>query len=119
MSDHPTAAQKGGIGVQTNITGTPTYYAGGGSTSGFQTDSGVTGGLGGGGTGRNAPGTPSGAAPSNGTTNTGGGGGSSGNGGSGIVIVRYVGPQRATGGTITTAGGYTVHVFTGSGSLVV
>ena len=47
-----------GIGVQSNITGTPTYYAGGGSSSNFQGDSNVTGGLGGGGTGRNAPGTP-------------------------------------------------------------
>ena len=37
-------------------------------------------------------------------------------GGSGIVIVRYAGAQQATGGTITTAGGYTTHVFTSSGT---
>jgi hypothetical protein len=38
-------------------------------------------------------------------------------GGSGIVIVRYVGAARATGGTITTVGNYTVHTFTTSGTL--
>jgi hypothetical protein len=40
-------------------------------------------------------------------------------GGSGIVIVRYLGPPRATGGTITQSGGYTIHTFTTSGNLVV
>jgi hypothetical protein len=39
-----------------------------------------------------------------------------GNGGSGIVIVRYYGAQKATGGSITSAGGYTVHTFTSSGT---
>jgi hypothetical protein len=39
-----------------------------------------------------------------------------GNGGSGIVVLRYLGTQRGTGGTITSAGGYTIHTFTGSGS---
>jgi hypothetical protein len=39
-----------------------------------------------------------------------------GNGGSGIVIIRYKGPQVATGGnTITTADGYTTHTFTSNG----
>jgi hypothetical protein len=34
-----------------------------------------------------------------------------------MVVIRYAGTtQRATGGTITTAGGYTYHQFTGSGS---
>jgi hypothetical protein len=63
-----------------------------------------------------------------GTANTGGGGGGRGqdgatpatfagqNGGSGIVIVRYLGAQRATGGTITSSGGYTIHTFTTSGT---
>jgi hypothetical protein len=45
--------------------------------------------------------------------NTGGNGGS---GGSGIVIIRYLGDQRATGGTITSSGGYTIHTFTSSGT---
>jgi hypothetical protein len=47
---------------------------------------------------------------------TGGIGGGSGNGGSGIVCVRYLGSQKATGGTITTVNGYTVHTFTSSGT---
>ena len=109
----------GGVGVQSNITLTPTYYAGGGSGSGYSSDNNWPGGLGGGGIGRNAGGTTIGTAPSNGTTNTGGGGGSSGNGGSGIVIIRYTGSQRGTGGTVTSAGGYTIHTFTGSGTFTV
>jgi hypothetical protein len=63
----------------------------------------------------------------NGDANGGGGGGGDGgtaptvggNGGSGIVIVRYAGPPRATGGTVTQSGGYTIHTFTTSGNLVV
>jgi hypothetical protein len=58
-----------------------------------------------------------------GTQNTGGGGGgASGSpsngalGGSGIVIIRYAGAQRGSGGTITSAGGYTIHTFTSSGT---
>jgi len=40
-----------------------------------------------------------------------------GNGGNGIVIIRYRGSQSATGGnTITTAGGYTTHIFTTNGT---
>jgi hypothetical protein len=57
-----------------------------------------------------------GQAPSNGATNTGGGGGASGNGGSGIVIIRYAGAQRGTGGTVTSSGGFTIHTFTSSGT---
>jgi hypothetical protein len=30
------------------------------------------------------------------------------------VIIRYSGSQRGTGGTITSAGGYTYHTFTGN-----
>jgi hypothetical protein len=64
-------------------------------------------------------------APTPGTVNSGsgGGGGYTPNfgaaGGSGIVIVRYAGSPRATGGTITQVGGYTIHTFTSSGHLVV
>jgi hypothetical protein len=36
-------------------------------------------------------------------------------GGSGVVIVRYIGNQRGTGGTITSSDGYTYHTFTSSG----
>jgi hypothetical protein len=45
-----------------------------------------------------------------------GSGGSGSNGGSGIVIIRYAGSQVATGGTVTSAGGYTYHTFTSSGT---
>jgi hypothetical protein len=34
----------------------------------------------------------------------------------GVVIIRYVGLQRGTGGTVTTVGNYTVHTFTTTGS---
>jgi hypothetical protein len=30
------------------------------------------------------------------------------------VIVRYLGVQRGSGGTVTSAGGYTIHTFTSS-----
>jgi hypothetical protein len=67
--------------------------------------------------------------PIAGTVNTGGGGGGGGAnlsvapigvqngaaGGSGIVIVRYLGSQRATGGTVTSDGTYTIHTFRTSG----
>ena len=84
------------------------------------------GGQGGGGDGST---TSSGATISgvNGDANTGGGAGGSDpeavtlcSGGSGIVIIRYAGAQRATGGTVTsvTLGGvpYTLHAFTTSGT---
>jgi len=37
-------------------------------------------------------------------------------GGSGIVILRYLGGTLASGGSITSAGGYTYHTFTSSGT---
>jgi hypothetical protein len=65
--------------------------------------------------------TPGGNAGAN--TGGGGGGGShynvtnkGGEGGSGIVVVRYAGPQKATGGTVTSVSGYTIHTFTSSGT---
>jgi len=94
-----------------------TYYAGGGGGCGSAGSSGGTGGaggVGGGGTGgTNTPGT----AATNGTPNTGGGGGGTrdtgpaGNGGTGIVIIRYPGAQRGSGGTVSSSGGYTYHTF--------
>ena len=109
--------QAGGNGVQSSINGTATYRAGGGSTATYNSSSSGPGGLGGGGKGDNTL-NPSGSGPANGTTNTGGGGGAAGNGGSGIVIVRYLGSQRGLGGTVTSASGYTIHTFTGSGSFI-
>jgi hypothetical protein len=70
------SGKTGGNGVQTAITGSGVYYAGGGSGGPAPSPSP----LGGGGS---SPGIP-------GTINTGGGGGGdSGNGGPGVVIIRY------------------------------
>jgi hypothetical protein len=35
-----------------------------------------------------------------------------------VVIIRYFGAQRGTGGAVTSVGGYTVHTFTASGTFV-
>ena len=92
------------------------FYAGGGGGG-----SGTTGSAGGSGVG--GTGGSGGTSPTNGTANTGGGGGGGGNpaltggsGGSGVVIIRYVGSQRGTGGTVTSSGGFTYHTFTSSGT---
>lgn len=109
-----TVAGTGGAGLNWQSIGT--FYAGGGGggiVSGYTAG---TGGNGGGGAG--AVGSANATA---GSTNTGGGGGggaqaSSGSGGSGVAIVRYIGSQRGSGGTITSNGGYTYHTFTSSGT---
>jgi hypothetical protein len=31
-----------------------------------------------------------------------------------LVVIRYLGSQRGTGGTVTSSGGYTIHTFTSS-----
>lgn len=116
----------GGDGLTFNISGSQVYYGGGGGAGvypGYQNDTSYGyGGLGGGGNGGNGP-HGSGTAPTAGGTNTGGGGGGVADlyqngavGGSGIVIVRYEGPQKAIGGTITSINGYTIHTFTAVGS---
>jgi hypothetical protein len=33
-----------------------------------------------------------------------------------VIIIRYLGSQRGTGGTVTSSGGYTYHTFTQSGT---
>jgi hypothetical protein len=96
------------------------WFAGGG---GGIRDSGTDtqGGLGGGGRGATGTGIVDGEA---GKPNTGGGGGGGQRspieggkaGGSGIVIIRYPGAPIATGGTITSVGGDTIHTFTATGS---
>ena len=87
------AASSGGIGISNSITGTATYYGGGGGASWYGGSAGWTGagGLGGGGQGANGNTSSAGV---NGTANSGGGGGAGyvttgGDGGSGIVIIRY------------------------------
>lgn len=111
--------QNGGVG-QIWPSGGSTYYAGGGGGGARIGWTPGSGGAGGGGSGQ---------ATNNGSpasANTGGGGGAGGyqsgayyaggNGGSGIVIFRYLGAQRGTGGTVTSDGTYTYHTFTSSGS---
>ena len=84
--------------------GSGTYYAGGGGAGGTSASGGFFGGSGG-----------------TGTPNTGGGGGGAsggvngGPGGSGIIIIRYLGPGVATGGTVSTSSGYTYHTFLTTG----
>jgi hypothetical protein len=88
---------------------------GGGGVENLSTTGQSRGGAGGGGSGNKGDT----AAPTSGGTNTGGGGGglgsntsyTSGSGGSGVVVIRYAGSQRGTGGTVTSAGGYTYHTF--------
>jgi hypothetical protein len=122
----------GGAGLSYSISGTPTHYAGGGGASGDKRNprgaGGGVGGVGGGGKGQDAS---ISSVPVSGTANTGGGGGgaagstatygagtslASGAGGTGVVIIRYAGPQKATGGTVTTVAGYTIHTFTTVGT---
>jgi len=131
-SNSTAVAGNGGVGINWKSLGT--YYAGGGGggaapwTEGGKTAG--TGGLGGGGNGARASSQVY-LAGANGSANTGGGaGGSSVNGpaggsqdnqagasgGSGIVIIRYLGSQKGTGGTVTSSGGYTYHTFTSSGT---
>jgi len=117
-------AGKGGDGLYfpqfAPFAGSPAgWFAGGGGGSN-RNGYGRPGGLGGGGRG--------GKSPITGASNTGGGGGGTGYsgyggggtsavGGSGIVIVRYPGPQKATGGnTVVSREGYTIHIFTSSGT---
>jgi hypothetical protein len=115
----------GGNGLASSITGTSVTRAGGGGGGGYSSVGGSagTGGSGGGGNGTNAGGT--GAAGETNTGSGGGGGGladggtrgNGGAGGSGVVIISYAGSARFSGGTITSAGGNTIHTFTSSGTL--
>lgn len=103
----------GGNGVSSSITGTATTRGGGGAPARQTPSTAGTAGTGGGGA----------AGGGAGTANTGGGGGcgrdsTSGAGGSGVVIIRYLGAQRGTGGTVTSSGGYTIHTFTSSGTFI-
>ncbi|WP_281971363.1 MULTISPECIES: glycine-rich domain-containing protein [unclassified Polynucleobacter] len=86
----------GGIGLRSNITGTPTYYGGGGGGgSPDWTNPGTIGGLGGGGNGgyNTGPNNYQWISSTPGAPNTGGGGGggwwccNAANGGSGIVVL--------------------------------
>ena len=124
-------AGAGGLGMTSAISGVAQQYAGGGGGGGLFIDGGdeIYGGVPGGSTGGagNYP-----WSATDGVSGRGGGGGGGGYsvnedgstwrgpgglGGSGVVVVRYAGPPRASGGAITQVGGYTIHTFTGTGSL--
>ncbi len=107
----------GGDGTASSISGASVTYGGGGGGGGDNSATAGTGGAGGGGNGSNSG---NGAA---GTANRGGGGGGAyasaagtstgGVGGTGIGIISYAtGAASATGGTVTTSGGNTIHTFT-------
>jgi hypothetical protein len=132
----------GGPGIQIPRM-SPYYFGGGGGGASYSSGQGGNGGIGGGGGGANGT-TYGGAGINNGSpgggggggqwantpggnagANTGGGGGGGahynannqgGNGGSGIVIVRYNGPQAASGGTYSFSNGVSYHTFTSSGT---
>jgi hypothetical protein len=138
-----TGIPHGGVGVLSDINGTSLYWGGGGGGAAYSLSTGGNGGIGGGGGGAvgvttggaglnagsagggGSPGAQTNTPGGNAGANTGGGGGggshynltnAGGNGGSGIVIIRYPGPQNATGGTVTTVGTDTVHTFLSSGT---
>ena len=107
----------GGAGALSSITGAAVYYAGGGGGGSDTDDQGGDGTTGGGGNGGDT------IPPTSGAVNKGAGGGGGQNpgpgaaGGSGIVIIRYSADAPiATGGTITSSGGYQIHTFTSSGT---
>ena len=135
----------GGDGIENPILGATYYWGGGGGGGAYSAGAGGNGGIGGGGGGAvgsttGGAGLNNGAAGGggsccswaqttggNGGANTGGGGGGGshynrtnkgGEGGSGIVVVAYKGPQRATGGTVDTSSrpGFTLHKYTSTGN---
>jgi hypothetical protein len=112
----------GGIGTNGAIAG-GTRAAGGAGSASSISGAAVTYAAGGSGGEWGAPGTAGTAGAANTGNGGGGGGGNSGwagaAGGSGIVILSYpTGALSATGGTITTAGGNTIHTFTASGLFI-
>jgi hypothetical protein len=83
----------GGPGLISSISGANLTYATGARGS-YYTEIGIAG------------------SPNTGNGGTGGGGG---DGGSGIVIIRYQGNQKYSGGDVSSSNGYTVHTFRSSG----
>lgn len=112
-------AGAGGVGYSSSISGSSYIYGAGGGGCG--TTQGASAGAGGSGGHGGAGSLTTGGASSYYGGGGGGGGNSGGNnsggaGCQGVVIVRYLGPQVGYGGTVTSAGGYTIHTFTSSGS---
>lgn len=106
----------GGVAIASNL-GTPgsgggsALNTGGSGLTSYTNPNGGNGGAntggGGGGAGANPPNTnPSGASYA----------ATSGAGGSGIVVIKYAGTPKASGGSITQVNGYTIHAFYSSGT---
>lgn len=117
-SANATTGGAGGNGKASTISGASVTYAGGGGGAGSSAGTPGLGGSGGGGAG--------GPGATGGTANTGGGGGGASasnggtTGGTGIVIISYpTGNLTATGGSMTTSGGNTIHTFTTSGTFTI
>lgn len=108
----------GGYAAVYGISGTNIQYAGGGS-GGNAANTTTQGGGGIAGPSGTNHATIANRGSGGGGSNPGGPTGSGGTGSSGVVILRYLGTQKASGGTITSIGGYTVHTFTGSGTFSV
>lgn len=120
----PTKGGNGGLAGNTAF-GPLCAAGGGGGYSGVTTGTLFRGGTGGSSLGGNGAWDARQSA-TDGVVNTGSGGGggcnatyTAGNGSSGIVVLRYLGTARATGGTITYDGTYTTHTFTSSGTFTV
>lgn len=103
-TNYGTISGAGGPGIVSDITGAGTYYAAGGRGGRWRGSPGANG------TGWNSSGYGMGAEGVSGFTGT--------NGTQGVVIVRYYGPQRFSGGnSIYASGTDTVHIFTSNGTL--
>ena len=115
----------GGQGIELDISGTPKFYAAGGTGAAFYMGVRASG-IGGASSGRDGVGGPfvqRSQSQKNGLANTGAGGAganhhtysgeSAGSGGSGIVIIRYRKPRglSAFGGEISVRGRYAIHQF--------
>jgi hypothetical protein len=115
----------GGAGLPISWSGTTIYYGPGGGGCWFVgggVGTGPAGGRGlGDGGGRGSLQDSGTITATSGTANRGAGGGGSrngatGSGGSGRCVIRYYGPQRGSGGTVTSSGGYTIHTFDSAGT---
>jgi hypothetical protein len=83
------ATSSTGSGIYSLVTGAPTQFAQGGAATGS----------------------------SPGGTNTGNGGSApGGTGAPGVVYIRYQGGQRASGGSVSSVGTYTLHTFVSTGT---
>ncbi len=110
----------GGAGTSSSITGAAVLYGAGGGGAGTTTAGpagDASGGAGSIGTANASDAPANRGGGGGGARNAGGGGGNGGAGGSGVVIISYTtGTLVATGGSITTAAGKTIHTFTASGT---